>query len=79
MGGLRPKPLRTVTAKLERRVSGMEGRRQFLPVLVKGEEAVPVFKKSGTITSVAWTDGYIEIPEDVELLEKGTPVTVVLF
>lgn len=79
MGSLRPKPLRTVTAKLERRVSGMEGRRQFLPVLVKGEEAVPVFKKSGTITSVAWTDGYIEIAEDIESLEKGTAVTVTLF
>jgi molybdopterin molybdotransferase len=79
MGGLRPKPLRTVTARLERRVSGMEGRRQFLPVLVKEGEAIPVFKKSGTITSVAWTDGYIEIPEDSASLDKGTKVIVTLF
>lgn len=78
IGRLRPKPTRTVSARLERTVSGMD-RRQFLPVLLKGDEAVPVFKKSGAITSVAWTDGYIEIPENVESLEKGTTVTVTLF
>ncbi len=50
-----------------------------MPVLVRDGEAVPVFKKSGTITSVAWTDGYIEIPEDSQSLEKGATVTVTLF
>ena len=79
MACLPPLPARTVVVKLERRVSGLVGRRQFLPVIVKGNEAIPVFKKSGTITSVAGTDGYIEIPEDVAMWDKGETVTVTLF
>lgn len=79
MACLPPQPARTVVAKLERRVSGLAGRRQFLPVIIKGNEALPVFKKSGAITSVAGTDGYVEIPEDVVMIEKGETVTVTLF
>ncbi len=79
MARLSLQPARTVVVKLERRVSGLVGRRQFLPVIIEGDEAVPVFKKSGTITSVAGTDGYIEIPEDVAMVEKGVTVTVILF
>ena len=75
-------PLRrgeTVEAKLGRRVPGSVGRRQFLTVKVENGEAVPVFKESGAITSVAEADGYIEIAENIDLLEKGEPVTVTLF
>ena len=79
MARLPPQPPRAVVAKLERRVSGLTGRRQFLPVIIDGNEAVPVFKKSGTITSVAGSDGYIEIPEDVATIEKGETVIVTLF
>lgn len=79
MGCLRPKPSRTATAVLDRRVSGMEDRRQFLPVLIQNGRAVPVLKKSGAITSVAWSDGYIEIPENAEALEEGKNVIVTLF
>ena len=79
MARLPPQPARTVVAKLEHRVSGLVGRRQFLPVIMKGNEAVPVFKKSGTITSVAGADGYVEITEDVATIEKGETVVVTLF
>lgn len=79
MACLPPQPPREVVVKLERRVSGLAGRRQFLPVIIKGNEAVPVFKKSGTITSVAGSDGYVEITEDVAMIEKGETVIVTLF
>lgn len=79
MAHLPPKPDRTVVTKLARRVSGIVERKQFLPVRIEGDEAIPVFKKSGTITSAAGSDGYIEIPENTEFLEKGTTVTVTLF
>jgi molybdenum cofactor synthesis domain-containing protein len=69
----------TVKAKLSRRVTGSTGRRQFLTVKLVGDEAVSVFKESGAITSIAEADGYIEIPENIDLLEKGDIVTVTLF
>lgn len=75
-------PLRreeAVTARLARRVSGSVGRRQFLTVKLERGEAIPVFKESGAITSIADADGYIEIAENIDLLEKGEPVKVVLF
>jgi len=70
---------RSVKAKLSRRVPGSVGRRQFLTVKIEGGEAVPVYKESGAITSIAAADGYIEIAENIDLLEKGEPVTVTLF
>lgn len=69
----------SVKAKLSRRVPGSTGRRQFLTVKLVGEEAVPVFKESGAITSIAEADGYIEIAENIDLLEKGDTVIVTLF
>ena len=75
-----PLPVRnTVEAKLGQRVSGSVGRRLFLTVRIEQGEAIPVFKESGAITSIAEAEGYIEIPENIDLLEKGEPVTVTLF
>lgn len=79
MAHLPPKIGETVEARLSRRVSGSVGRRQFLTVKIEENEAVPVFKESGAITSIAEADGYIEIAENIDLLEKGEPVTVTLF
>jgi molybdenum cofactor synthesis domain-containing protein len=79
MAHLPPRRGETVEAKLSRRVTGSTGRRQFLTVKLEGDEAVPVFKESGAITSIARADGYIEIAENIDLLEKGEPVTVTLF
>ena len=69
----------TIKAKLSRRIPGSTGRRQFLTVKLVGDEAVSVFKESGAITSIAEADGYIEIPENIDMLEKGQIVTVTLF
>jgi len=68
-----------VQAKLSRRMPLSTGRRQFLTVKLVGDEAVPVFKESGAITSIANADGYIELAENIDLLEKGDPVVVTLF
>ncbi len=79
MAHLPPRRGETVRVKLGRRVSGSVGRRQFLTVRLEGDEAVSAFKESGAITSVSEADGYIEIPENIDLLEKGEIVTVTLF
>ncbi|UCE74664.1 MAG: hypothetical protein JSV56_02905 [Methanomassiliicoccales archaeon] len=68
-----------VSAKLSRRVVSTLGRQQFLTVKLKDNEAIPVFKESGAITSMAEADGYIEIPSNVDLVEKGDTVEVLLF
>ncbi len=68
-----------ISASLGERVSGSVGRRQFLPVQMEGDKAMPLFKESGAITGIARADGYIIIPENIDILEKGEPVTVILF
>ena len=76
---LPPRKGDTVRAKLSRRMPLSTGRRQFLTVKLVGDEAVPVFKESGAITSIAEADGYIELAENIDLMEKGDAVNVVLF
>jgi molybdenum cofactor synthesis domain-containing protein len=68
-----------VPAKISRRVVSTLGRQQFLTVKLDEGMAYPVFKESGAITSMAEADGYVEIPANMDLLEKGDPVDVVLF
>jgi len=72
---------REVTLKLpiSRRVTSTLGRHQFLPVKIVNGKVVPVFKESGAITSMSEAEGYIEIPANVDLLEKGDEVEVKLF
>ena len=79
MAHLPPRREETIEVRLSRRVPGSVGRRQFLTVKIEGSEAVPVFKESGAITSIAEADGYIEIAENIDLLEKGERVKVTLF
>jgi len=79
MAHLPPRKEEVVEARLSQRVPGSVGRRQFLTVKIEGSSAIPVFKESGAITSIAEADGYIEIAENVDLVEKGEPVTVRLF
>jgi molybdenum cofactor synthesis domain-containing protein len=64
---------------LARDVRNLSGRLSFFTVRFEGEAAVPAFKGSGEITSLAHADGYIEIPADVTHLPAGTVVTVTLF
>jgi molybdopterin molybdotransferase len=47
-----------------------------LLVKIDGRNAVPILKDSGAITSLAEADGFIEIPKNVEIIEKGSNVKV---
>jgi molybdenum cofactor synthesis domain-containing protein len=68
-----------VELPMSRRYTSTIGRHQYLPVRVEGGEVVPAFKESGAITSMANAEGYIEIPANVDLVEKGEPVLVKFF
>lgn len=67
-----------IRTKISKRVVSTLGRHQFLTVKVEGNLATPVFKESGAITSMANANGYIEIPINVDLIEKGEEVEVKL-
>jgi len=67
-----------VTAQLAARINSTIGRMQFFTVKLEKGLAVPAFKESGDISSMGAADGYILVPEDVDLLEKEM-VTVHLF
>ncbi len=76
---LPPKQHRTVKAKMGVRVVSASGREQFLTVKIKNGLAYPVFKASGDITSLADADGYIILPVNLDVIEKGEEVTITLF
>ena len=44
-----------------------------------GDNAVPVFKGSGDVTSLSDADGYVEVPVGVTRLEPGTRLVVTLY
>ena len=79
MAHLPPATDRVVRTRLADAVDSPAGRHQIYPVRVEGAAAIPVFKGSGEITSLAHADGYFEIPAEVESVEAGTIVEVVLF
>lgn len=56
-----------------------EGRRELLPVLVAGNRIFPVEKGSGAITSLSEANGYLEIAEGEEIIERGAEREVKLF
>lgn len=79
MARLPPKRDVVQTAPMAKKYAADLGRHQFLTVKIKDGEAHVVFKESGTITSIANADGWIEIPPNVDIVEKGTMVEVHLF
>jgi molybdenum cofactor synthesis domain-containing protein len=70
---------RVVRLPLSRRVVSTTGRHQFYTVRIEDGSAVPAFKASGDITSMAQADGYIEIPAQTDIVEAGELVDVKLF
>jgi molybdopterin molybdotransferase len=68
-----------VRVPLSRRIVSTTGRHQFYTVRIAGGSAVPAFKASGDITSMAHADGYLEIPPQVDIVEAGELVDVKLF
>ena len=79
MARLPPKMEKTMKVPLAQRVVSSSGRTQFLTVKVKDDQAYPVFKQSGAITSMAEADGYIVLPINIDVVEKNQEVTVFLF
>jgi molybdenum cofactor synthesis domain-containing protein len=75
-----PPPIqRVVAAQLAEPVTSPAGRHQIYPVKLDGLVAVPVFKSSGEITSLARADGFFEISADVERVDAGASIDVILF
>ena len=70
---------RRVTVPLARRVVSTTGRHQIYTVRVTDGAAVPAFKGSSDITSMALADGYIEISSQTDIVEAGEMVEVNLF
>ncbi len=79
MARLPPYEARTVKVPLARRIVSTTGRHQFYTVRVIDGAAVPAFKGSGDITSMAHADGYFEIPAQTDIVEAGEIVDVTLF
>ena len=69
----------TTRVPLARRIVSTTGRHQFYTVRIADGIAMPAFKASGDITSMAHADGYIEIPAHVDIVEAGEIVDVKLF
>jgi len=72
-----------VPARLSCNVPGSPGRTLCQPVILHPEEggytAEPVFGKSGMISTLTGSDGYVIIDLNKEGLKKGEPVSVHLF
>ena len=64
---------------LGQRIVSTTGRHQFYTVRIVDGQAMPAFKASGDITSMSQADGYIEIPAQTDIVEKGEVVEVKLF
>ncbi len=79
MARLPPAAPRTVQLPVAQRVVSTTGRHQFYTVRVIDGLAHPAFKASGDITSMSQADGYIEIPAQTDIVEKGQMVEVILF
>jgi molybdenum cofactor synthesis domain-containing protein len=79
MARLKPRHTPTVSLPLGQRVVSTTGRHQFYTVRIVDGQAMPAFKASGDITSMSQADGYIEIPAQTDIAEKGEIVDVKLF
>ncbi|MGH2706176.1 MAG: molybdopterin-binding protein [Actinomycetota bacterium] len=77
LGGA-PTPAYT-EAILARKHPSTVGRYEFLPVRLEGELAHPLTKGSSAISAMAGADGFVEIDENVEVVERGERVRVRLF
>lgn len=73
------KQTKVKTLKISRRYHSARGRLHYALVKVDGERATPILKDSGAIAALAQADGFIEIPKNVEIIEKGSYVDVMPF
>lgn len=82
LAGQTVEPQGIVPAKLPLKFNSQKGRTEFDMVnLVKsntGYSAYSLGKGSGSVTTFAKADGFIEIPQETEMLEAGQEVTITL-
>lgn len=73
----------SINARLGESVSANHGRAEYLGVALVGDTdiatAYPIHGKSGLITTLSQSDGYICIPRDCEGFSKDTTVAVTLW
>jgi len=83
MSGKKPEVKRILRANLATRYISERGRREYLPVFLKhskkGLIAIPILGGSGAIASLSSADGIVEIPENVELIERDERINIKLF
>ncbi len=79
MANLPPHRVVAVSVPAAQRFVSTTGRHQFYTVRVIDGTAVAAFKASGDITSMSRADGYIEIPAQTDIVEKGEMVEVKFF
>jgi molybdopterin molybdotransferase len=79
MARLAPRHTATVSLPVGQRIVSTTGRHQFYTVKIVDGQAMPAFKASGDITSMSQADGYIEIPAQTDIVEKGEMVEIKLF
>ena len=70
---------RFCTAKLAQNVPSSKGREEYVRVRLEGEKAVPLLGKSGLVNTLVQSDGMIRIPAELEGLEAGEVVEVILW
>jgi molybdopterin molybdotransferase len=66
----------SIKVQLAERIVSSSGRKQFLTVKIENSLAYPVYRHSGAITSMANADGYIILPINTDVVEKGDTVQV---
>ena len=72
-------PGHQVSLPIARSYASNHGREEIVPVMVRGGFVQPIASKSGLITTLAGTDGFIRIPRELEGLREGERVQVTLF
>lgn len=79
----RPIKTRTVTARLTEAISANHGRAEYMGVHLEerahGLYARPIHGKSGLITTLAASDGYLSISRDCEGLAKDALVPITIY
>lgn len=63
---------------LTQRLPSNHGREEYVLVQLEGEQATPLWNKSGLITSLSRADGYLQVPRDTEGLPAGSKVTITI-
>ncbi|NLA38286.1 MAG: molybdopterin molybdotransferase MoeA [Methanomicrobiales archaeon] len=66
-------------AILTRSIPSERGREEYVRVRLLGDEAVPLFGKSGLLNTLVESDGFVRISQGYEGLEAGSEVDVTLW